>query len=292
MTAVGWTEALLVGALRSRFGGSEWALVTQVRDGAGWDRRTFDAIAIGLWSSRGHVVHGFECKVSRSDWARELASPEKAEPLAAFCHHWWVVAPKGIVDPATLPATWGLLEARGPDGPIHAIVEAARRKAAPPTAGFVAQMAKRVLAERPGKADLEAAELRGYARGEESRQRTLERGAELAQERLAALEARVSAFEAASGLDLATHRGDDLRRYADIVRQVASASMGWDSPLRRLEAARDAARRFIEVTEPVPCPPPSASRGGATKAGGGSASCRDYTAAANRSHGGVSHHRR
>lgn len=63
-----WTEAALVEALKSRYTTQEYGLLTQVRDGAGWDRRTFDAIAIGYWSSRGHAVHGFECKVSKSDW--------------------------------------------------------------------------------------------------------------------------------------------------------------------------------------------------------------------------------
>jgi len=57
-------------------------------------------------------------------------------------------------------------------------------------------------------------------------------------------------FQEASGLELDRHRGDDLRRYAEIVRQVAEASMGWDAPLRRLDLARDAARRFLEATEP------------------------------------------
>ncbi len=47
----GWTEATLVEALRSRYGSNEWALLSQVRDGAGWERRTFDAVAIGLWGS-------------------------------------------------------------------------------------------------------------------------------------------------------------------------------------------------------------------------------------------------
>ena len=242
-----WTEALLVGALRSRYPENEWALVTQVRDGAGWDRRTFDAVAIGLWGSRGHPIHGFECKVSRSDWKRELAQPAKAEPLAAFCDRWWIVAPRGVVPPDTLPETWGLLEARGPEGPIITVVEAAKRDAKPPTAGFVAQLAKRLLAERPATAELEAAETRGYERGKAKGLLFVQKERDHAKERLAAIEERIRTFEQASGLDLSTHRGDDLKRYADIVRQVTQASMGWDAPLRRLELARDAACRFLDV---------------------------------------------
>jgi hypothetical protein len=244
-----WTEALLVGALRSRYGGNEWALITQVRDGAGWDRRTFDAIAIGLWGSRGHPVHGFECKVSRSDWKRELAQPAKAEPLAAFCDRWWIVAPRGVVPPSTLPETWGLMEARGPEGPIVTVVEATKRDAKPPTPGFVAQLAKRLLAERPSTVELEAAEERGYQRGKEQGESSKAWERDRAKDRLEALEERVRVFQESSGLSLETHRGDDLKRYAEIVRQVSQASMGWDSPLRRLDHARAEAKRFLDATD-------------------------------------------
>lgn len=218
--ATRWTEALLVAALRSRYGGADWALVTQVRDGAGWDRRTFDAVAIGLWQSRGHAIHGFECKVSKSDWKRELAQPQKAEPLAAFCDRWWIVAPRGVVDPSTLPETWGLLEARGLEGPIVTVVEAAKRDARPPTAGFVAQLAKRLLAERPAVAEMDAADERGYQRGKADGERAQRWDRDHSKSRLEALEERVRVFEEASGLSL-----------------------------RRLETARREAARFIGAVD-------------------------------------------
>lgn len=245
-----WTEALLVAALRSRFSSTEWALVTQVRDGAGWDRRTFDALAIGLWASRGHPVHGFECKVGRADWKRELEHPEKAEPLAAFCDHWWIVAPKGVVEASTLPKTWGLLVADGPQGPIRTVVDAPRRtEASRPTIGFVAQVIKRALAERPAKAEIEAAERLGFEQGRDSASQAQKWATDIAEHEATRLRELIATFERESGLDLQAYRGEDLRRYAGIVRQVTEASMGWDSSLRRLAQARNEAMRFVESVD-------------------------------------------
>lgn len=87
----------------------EWALMQEVAPATGGGTRYADAIAVNLWRSRGHAIHGFEVKVSRSDWQRELKDPAKAEPLYRYCDHWWIVAPAGVVKPGELPPTWGLL---------------------------------------------------------------------------------------------------------------------------------------------------------------------------------------
>ena len=46
--------------LRQRFGPPHFAFLEQVRAGAGFDQRTADAMAMGLWKSRGLDLHGFE----------------------------------------------------------------------------------------------------------------------------------------------------------------------------------------------------------------------------------------
>lgn len=96
--------------------GPEWAYIEKVRDAPGFDaKRTADAMALGLWQSRGCELHGFEIKVSRADWRRELADPAKADDWCAIVDRWWIAAPRGIVPRDELPSTWGLLEtgARG-----------------------------------------------------------------------------------------------------------------------------------------------------------------------------------
>jgi len=115
------TETSMLALLRERHAaksgnGPEWAYIEHVRDAPGFDaQRTADALALSLWTSRGNELHGFEVKISRADWRREIAQPAKAEGWCAVVDRWWVVAPRGVVPRDELPATWGLMEtgARG-----------------------------------------------------------------------------------------------------------------------------------------------------------------------------------
>lgn len=98
--------------LRKRYQSPEWALMFEVADATGAGQRRYaDAVAMNLWPSRGLTIHGFEIKVSRSDWMRELKSPEKSVPVQKYCHHWWVVAPDGVIKDGELPANWGFMRA-------------------------------------------------------------------------------------------------------------------------------------------------------------------------------------
>lgn len=94
--------------LTKHYDASEWAFFLEVPTKQG--TRRCDALAVNLWSSRGHVVHGMEIKVTRSDWLRELKDPQKSDEIMTYCHLWSVVAPKGIVREEELPPNWGLIE--------------------------------------------------------------------------------------------------------------------------------------------------------------------------------------
>lgn len=96
MSASPATRAVL-DALRRHLDGTKWAVVEEVE--------RIDLLAIGCWRSTGYRWHGFEVKVSRSDWRRELAKPGKAQDH--LCHAWSVAAPPGIVRPGELPEGWG-----------------------------------------------------------------------------------------------------------------------------------------------------------------------------------------
>src|SRR3990167_4818231 len=105
--------------ISERYCAPAWAFLPQVRNGTGIlsTVRTADAIAMSLWPSRGMDLHGFEIKISRYDWQKELQNPEKAEEIAAFCDYCWIVTPdelgKSIIDRGELPTNWGLLVKRG-----------------------------------------------------------------------------------------------------------------------------------------------------------------------------------
>ncbi len=99
--------------LVDRFAPPAWALFFEFPDGTGGNRnRSADAVAFSLFPSQGLEIYGFEKKVSRSDWLRELKDPKKADAVGKYCDRWWVVAPKDIVDVKEMPAPWGLMVPR------------------------------------------------------------------------------------------------------------------------------------------------------------------------------------
>jgi hypothetical protein len=96
--------------LQATFPPPSYITMEEVRDATGFDgHRTADAMAISLYRSRGKAIWGFEIKVSRNDWLKELKQPEKAESIMRYCHHWALIVPDlSIVKAGELPSTWGL----------------------------------------------------------------------------------------------------------------------------------------------------------------------------------------
>jgi len=93
----------------------EWVLFPEIRVPFGSSWRTADAIGVNCWKSRGYRVAGYEIKVTRSDWLREMKKPVKAEAFERYVNEWWIVAPPGIVDlkKDDMPPGWGLMEFNG-----------------------------------------------------------------------------------------------------------------------------------------------------------------------------------
>lgn len=131
-------------ALSERYAAPEWAFLTQVRNGTGFRAtvRTADALAMSLYPSRGLYLHGFEIKVAKSDWTRELREPDKAEEIARFCHCWWIAAPKGVVPVDELPVNWGLLELAGDK--LKIAKQAVFREAVPLTMPMLASIFRNI----------------------------------------------------------------------------------------------------------------------------------------------------
>lgn len=104
------SEGALLALLRERYPAPEYAFLSHVRNSTGFARttRTADALAFGLWKSRGHYLTGFEIKSSRGDWLRELKDPAKADEIAAYCEMWIVVTGgPDIIRAGELPPKWG-----------------------------------------------------------------------------------------------------------------------------------------------------------------------------------------
>lgn len=82
----------LLALIRARYPGPEWAVLDELHDGTGGSgTRRFDAVAFNCWPSRGFVRLGFEIKVTRGDFARELADHAKRAALERHCHEVYFV---------------------------------------------------------------------------------------------------------------------------------------------------------------------------------------------------------
>lgn len=230
-------------ALRERYAAPEYALLGQVRDATGYGgNRTADAVALGLWPSRGIHLHGFEIKVYRGDWLRELKKPEKAEAVGQFCHYWWIVAPHGLIKVDELPSTWGLLELRGRR--LQSARQAPfREDAMPADLPFIAAILRRAQATAPGQEELKAARLAGYKEGEAEGKKSAEYSLRLAKEQVDELEQRIQAFEQAAGVKLDRWNRGDI---GAAVRRVLAGESG--AAAARLASARQAAITFLDQT--------------------------------------------
>lgn len=184
--------------LRKRYASPEWALLMEVAPATGGGTRYADAVAVNLWSSRGHAVHGFEIKVSRSDWLRELKDPSKAEPVFRYCDYWHIVAPKGVVKDGELPPTWGLLELRA-SGLVQTVA-GPKLDAQPLTRKFFASLMRRgheqieAIANSLLRATVAAARAEVDERVAEAVKRRTHEHAQLAEQ--------IAKFEAETGLTI------------------------------------------------------------------------------------------
>lgn len=145
--AAKWTEALVIDALREKYlpaanslKTEEWAFLTQVplrctREGYPADavmnswtanERTIDVLLVRNWSGGkyGHERLAIEVKVTRADYRNE--TPAKRAPAEASAQRCAYAAPAGVIDPATLPDGWGLIEV-GDDGALTWRKSAKRR---------------------------------------------------------------------------------------------------------------------------------------------------------------------
>lgn len=205
-------------ALRARFCGPEWALFFEVADATGArHRRWADAVAINLFPSRGLEIHGFEVKVSRSDWLRELKNPEKSVPVQQYCDRWWIVAPAATIAPGELPPTWGQFEAQAA-GKIRQIVAAPKLTAKPVTREFVAAMLRRASELDAGEVGAAvAAEVARQREGDESR---INREIEYRTRHYAELKKSVEEIERITGVTINSWNDEHIGRAVRAVMQL------------------------------------------------------------------------
>jgi hypothetical protein len=202
------TDGEVRAALRLRYPAGTFALMEEVGNGTGFAcNRHADAVAVGLWPSRGLFVEGIEIKVHRGDWLKELAQPEKADDIAKWCDFWWVAAGTDeIVREGELPPNWGLLVLKGDK--LYCKKQAPKLAPQPLDRTFVAAMFRRVHEAQTAV----AAHARsqgfddGVTRGPEQHQREVDR----LKTDIELTKNRISHFEEASGLEIDHYHGGSI----------------------------------------------------------------------------------
>lgn len=108
------TAGDLVRRLRARHPAPEWAAFEEFANGTGSRySRSADMVVFNTYPSGGHLSIAYEVKISRADFATELADPSKREWLEKHFAECWFVMPRGLVAVDEIPVGWGLLETHG-----------------------------------------------------------------------------------------------------------------------------------------------------------------------------------
>jgi len=119
-------------------GTDAWVYYEELETDTGTKReRRLDAWAMHLWPSTNYKRITFEVKISRSDFLREIAAPQKRKLGLLYSNLFYFVTPAGLVKAAEIPAECGLIEYEA-DGRSRVIVAAPWRDTDRPSWGFMA----------------------------------------------------------------------------------------------------------------------------------------------------------
>lgn len=201
----------VINHLKAHIAPPAFCFLEQVADGTGArQHRWADAVAMSVWPSRGYDVHGFEVKVSRSDWISELRQPEKSAPVQSYCDRWWVCTPdETLIHAGELPPTWGWMVCKGKG--MKVVHAAPKLTPNPLTVEFVASILRNFA-----KADETLVERRIY----DACQKAREDQSGYLQKDYASLKKAVTDFESASGIKI--ERWDDGKEIGEAVSTLRS----------------------------------------------------------------------
>lgn len=230
----------IVAGMAKRYAAPEWAMFFNVANGTGWQgSRYADAIGMSLFPSRGLELHGFEFKVSKSDYRREAAQPEKAESIAAYCDRWWVVTPPGLLDGENLPPNWGWLAYDG--RAFYTKQKAAKLEAKAIDRPMLAALLRRAHESNDRRLEVQVAEKTASVEAEIIKRVTRE--IESRTRRHAELQKAVEKFEQHAGFKIETWNGDDLGKAVAVVQSVGVTST--------YQNAGDLSRRFRGIADQI-----------------------------------------
>jgi hypothetical protein len=242
------SENALFKLIKERFSAPSYAVLRGVSDSTGtYKSRQADAIAMGIWPSRGLDLHGFEIKSDRRDWLREMKDPAKAEPIARYCDRWWlVVADAKMVRDGELPETWGLLAPDDKAAKLRTVKEAPKLEAVQLSRQFLAALLRRVNEQSPEKEALDAEFERGHKAGVESDKSQQAYALKAAERDIEAIRLQLHRFEEASGITIDRWDSGDM---GSAVRVAQRLIRDRNMLMREADGFRKAMRALAKDTE-------------------------------------------
>jgi len=113
-----WTADRLVTMIEKKYptdlnGYNPTVILYEVAKETGYTHRWIDVAVFQMWRTKGLTRAAYEIKVTRHDFLRELAQPEKHQWVQQSFHEFWFVAPADIIQVEELPVGAGFMYPRG-----------------------------------------------------------------------------------------------------------------------------------------------------------------------------------
>lgn len=212
--------------LLKKFPAAEYALMSEVRDGAGFNAsRSADFLAMGLWPSRGLDMIGIERKSFRNDWLSELKKPEKAENIYQYCDRWYLLTDnENVAKIEEIPVNWGWMHINI-EGKLRVIKEATKLNPKPISRSFLACLLKRAAC-KDGYVTQESIQSRLEEAKEKGIQERDRINATLS-EKFNTIVKEVKEFEETTGIKLLNPRwGDSGKKTGEAVKFILEGGIG------------------------------------------------------------------
>lgn len=243
MSDEAFTCSVLHAGVKRLFPAPGFIVMQEVRNATGFDsNRSADCLALGMYKSRGRELWGFEMKVSRSDWVKELEQPAKAESWLRYCDRWaLVIADEKMVHPGELPEPWGLY------APVKGKLKCIKPcpKLDPDPLNRIALTALMYAASKADEAVLHAQLAGEFERGKKSAYDHNKHNADKYLE----LVKIVEAFEEASGLRIQYSSVESVQGLGKIVSAVRDGKSAIKRRMHTVEYALTSVKDMIPALE-------------------------------------------
>lgn len=123
---------------------NEWIVLPELRIGSGFGpdaKSRIDLWVMNAYPCKDMIKIAYEIKVTRSDFLKELKSPDKRRWALNYSNRFYFATPEGLIKSRELPPECGLIEYA--NGKLTIKVGPQQRDCVAPSWGFVASIARR-----------------------------------------------------------------------------------------------------------------------------------------------------